>query len=367
MNFNTLDLFSGCGGLSLGFEQAISEESCFKTKCAVDNWGIAINTFKKNFSHANAVLGNINEQKIKEKIVEICNKKIDVIIGGPPCQAYSLAGSRDPEDPRGKLFNNYVELVEKLKPQVFVLENVKGILSMKHFKADTPQKIKKKYVELIKNRKSKNLKVSIEYLNNHIEDYLIPVTELIKETFANIGYNVDFKLLNSAEFGVPQQRLRVFFIGTTSKKKIEFPTVTHSADATDKKHLPYVTLKDTIGDLPFPEISENDEVYSGTFSYIYMSRNRRRQWNEVSFTIQAGQRHIPLHPASPPMIYVRKDEWKFGTGPQRRLSVRECARVQTFPDEFEFCGKTVNKYRQIGNAVPPLLAEKVAESVKKLL
>ncbi len=98
-----------------------------------------------------------------------------------------------------------------------------------------------------------------------------------------------------------------------------------------------------------------------------MSRNRRRSWNEVSFTIQAGQRHIPLHPGSPPMIKVEEDVWKFGDGPQRRMSIRECARVQTFPDSFKFCGSTVQKYRQIGNAVPPVLGKKVAESILNLL
>jgi len=154
----------------------------------------------------------------------------------------------------------------------------------------------------------------------------------------------------------------VFFIGTKSKKKIRFPRITHSNKVTlDLK--PYVTLKEAIGDLPFPGVSEEDEVYSGSYSPIYMSRNRRRSWNEVSFTIQAGQRHIPLHPGSPPMTKVGEDKWRFGDVPIRRLSVRECARIQTFPDSFEFCGSTVQKYRQIGNAVPPLLSKKVAESV----
>lgn len=361
MNQKTLDLFSGCGGLSLGFEQA-----GFVVKRANDIWGIALKTFSRNFSQAITIQGDINKPEIQDRIVELCNNEIDVVIGGPPCQAYSLAGSRDPEDPRGKLFNSYVDIVEKIQPKAFVIENVKGILSMKHFRIDTPKETKEKHMEIIKARKSKSQKVSIESLNYHIEDYLIPVTELITSTFERIGYNVEFRLLNSAKYGVPQERLRVFFIGTKSKRKIRFPRITHSNKVTlDLK--PYVTLKEAIGDLPFPGVSKEDEVYIGSYSPIYMSRNRRRGWNEVSFTIQAGQRHIPLHPGSPPMTKVGEDKWKFGDDPQRRLSIRECARVQTFPDSFEFYGKTGYKYKQIGNAVPPLLGKKVAESVLNLL
>jgi len=361
MTPKTLDLFSGCGGLSLGFEQ-----TGFEAKLANDIWDIALKTFAKNFSHAITIQGDINKPKIQDQIVEACNNEIDVVIGGPPCQAYSLAGSRDPEDPRGKLFNSYVDIVEKIQPKAFVIENVKGILSMKHFRLDTPKDIKEKHMEIIRKRKSRSQKVSIESLNYHIEDYLIPVTELIVSTFRKIDYNVEFDLLNSARYGVPQERLRVFLIGTKSAKKIRFPRITHSNRETfDLK--PYVTLKEAISDLPFPEVSEGDEVYNGSYSPIYMSRNRRRGWNEVSFTIQAGQRHIPLHPGSPPMTKVEEDKWNFGEGPIRRLSVRECARVQTFPDSFEFCGSTAYKYRQIGNAVPPLLGKKVAESILNLL
>jgi len=168
---------------------------------------------------------------------------------------------------------------------------------MKHFRIDAPKKIKEKHMEIIKRRKSRSQKVSIESLNYHIEDYLIPVTELITSTFERVGYNVRFKLLNSAKYGVPQERLRVFFIGTKSAKKIRFPKITHSNKETLGLQR-YVTLKEAIGDLPFPGISEKDEGYVGSYSPIYMSRNRRRSWNEVSFTIQAGQRHIPLHPGS---------------------------------------------------------------------
>ncbi len=362
MNNTVLDLFSGCGGLSLGFEQA-----GFKVILANDNWEIALKTFKKNFPETQIIYGDITKLETQNKIVDQCDKEIDVVIGGPPCQAYSLAGSRDPEDPRGKLFKVYVNLVEKIQPKVFVMENVKGILSMKHFRIDTPEEVKEKYLGIIKKRKSRKQKVSIESLNNQIERHLIPVPDLIRNTFKRIDYTVKYQLLNSADYGVPQERLRVFFIGINSKKIIRFPKPTHSNRITLDRLKPYITLKEVIGELPFPEISKGDEVYAGNFSSIYMSRNRRRGWNEVSYTIQAGQRHIPLHPASPPMTKVGEDEWKFGYGPQRRLSVHECARIQTFPDNFRFSGTTAHKYRQIGNAVPPLLSRRVAESILKVI
>jgi len=216
--------------------------------------------------------------------------------------------------------------------------------------------------------KMQKKKISINELNNQIEEYLIPVTELINKTFKEINYEVQFKTLNSADYGIPQERQRVFFIGTRIGKKIRFLKKTHTKNKKNSDLLPYVTLRDSIGDLPFPDISEDDDFYDeDNFTYIYMSRNRRRSWEEASYTIQAGQRHIPLHPASPPMEYVKKDKWQFGNGYSRRLSVKECARIQTFPDNFVFCGTLSNKYRQIGNAVPPLLAKQIAEVVKEQL
>lgn len=355
-----LDLFAGCGGLSTGFEKA-----GFDVFASNDIWGVALETFKSNHPGTKAILGNIMKKSVQDEIIDIVNHKVDIIIGGPPCQAYSLAGSRDPEDPRGKLFENYVKIVEKVQPSVFVVENVKGILSMKHFKENIPIEEKKEIIELIKMKKSKKQKVSIENLNKQIEEYLVPVPELIKSTFEGLGYKVEWRLLNTADYGVPQERQRVFFLGT-KYKNIVFPHETHSGKSSSLLKS-YVTLREAISDLPFPDIGDEDEVYEGGFSPIYMSRNRRRSWNEVSYTIQAGARHIPLHPGCPPMEKIDSDNWIFGQGPFRRLSVKECARIQTFPDDYIFIGKTVDKYKQIGNAVPPLLAMRVGSCVRKML
>ncbi|MFC1803612.1 DNA cytosine methyltransferase [Thermoproteota archaeon] len=359
-----VDLFSGCGGLSLGFKQA-----GYNIMVANDKWKAALNTYSINFPSVVTILGDVNDRSIQHQIVESCKEKNEVVIGGPPCQAYSLAGTRDPEDPRGKLFQSYVDIVEKIQPKAFVMENVKAIRSMKHFKQDTPHEIKKKFQKEIMQLKMQKKKISINELNNQIEEHLIPVTELITKTFKDIKYEVKFETLNSADYGVPQERQRVFFIGTNTGKNINFPEKTHIKNKEENPNLlPYVTLKDSIGHFPFPTIAEDDELYNeDNYSYIYMSRNRRRTWKEASYTIQAGQRHIPLHPASPPMKYVEKDKWKFGEGYSRRLSVKECARIQTFPDTFKFLGNIVNKYKQIGNAVPPLLAKKIALVVKDML
>lgn len=355
-----LDLFAGCGGLSAGFEKA-----GFEAFAANDIWRVSLETFKRNHPGTKAILGDITKEGVQNKIIDIVNHKVDIIIGGPPCQAYSLAGSRDPEDPRGKLFENYVRIVEKVQPSIFVVENVKGILSMKHFKENIPIEKRREIIELIKRKKSKKQKVSIENLNNQIEEHLVPVPELIKSTFEGLGYKVEWRLLNAADYGVPQERQRVFFLGTRYKN-IVFPHETHSGKSRTLLKR-WVTLGEAIGDLPFPGVGDGDEVYEGGFSPIYMSRNRRRAWDEASYTIQAGARHIPLHPGCPPMEKIGTDEWVFGQGSFRRLSVKECARIQTFPDNHIFLGKTVDKYKQIGNAVPPLLARKVAGCIIKML
>ena len=338
----------------------------FEVVAANDIWKVALKTFKLNFPEAITIPKNITKGKVQEEIIRASSHEIDVVVGGPPCQAYSLAGTRDPEDPRGKLFQAYVRIVDETRPSVFVMENVSGILSMRHFRDGIPEKERQKVKEMVKKRKSKRKKVSIEKLNAKMAEYLIPVPELIQSTFKKLGYRVKWKLLNAADYGVPQSRKRVFFVGTRLEKPIIFPAPTRSKNPNTLLK-PWARLKDAIGDLPFPSISEGDEVYEGGFSPIYMSRNRKRGWNEVSYTIQAGARHIPLHPGCPPMTKIEEDKWVFGEGPIRRLSVKECARIQTFPDDFVFLGNTQQKYKQIGNAVPPLLAKRIANCIKQML
>ena len=321
-----LSLFSGCGGLDLGFTNA-----GFEIIYANDFDKVCWETFEKNH----------NLEIDKRSIIDVKSNEIpnaDGIIGGPPCQSWSLAGAmRGIKDERGKLFYEYIRVLKDKKPKFFLAENVPGIISKSH----------------------------------------LPEFKKILSNFENLGYNISYKLLDSRDYGVPQERKRVFVIGfrKDTNKTFKFPLST----PTIKKR---ITLRKAIGDLPPPKPAKeknktnenltipNNEYMNGGFSTIYLSRNRRKNWEEQSFTIQAGGRHAPLHPDSTPMKKVGKDKWIFsGTNPNyRRLSVRECARIQTFPDDFIFYYDNIAKgYKMIGNAVPVKLAETIAGEIKNQL
>ena len=379
-----LDLFCGAGGMSKGFEMA-----GFKILAGNDNWKDSLETFKKNHKGAIAIYGDITAEEVREEIIKTVDRKVDVIIGGPPCQAYSLAGKRDPDDPRGKLFEQYVNIVKEINPKFFVMENVKGILTMWHFKngmtkGDFSKKdaILNKIEELKQERRSlwkledrekrdkRRNKIASELakLRSDIKKFQEPVTELIKREFRKIGYYVDFRLYNVCDFGVPQSRERVIFIGSKNKEDISFPERTHSnkikTDAFGKKLSPHVTLREAIGNMKDPRKNDEDEVYGGSFSTIYMSRNRLKSWDDISFTIQAGSRHTPLHPSSSPMVFVERDKWKFSDPKNvRRLSFLECAKIQTFPEGYKFTGNIHSKIKQIGNAVPCAFAKAIADEL----
>lgn len=326
-------LFSGCGGLDLGFAKA-----GFDIVYANDNDGAVWETFEKNHGV------DIDKRSITEiKSNEIPG--IDGVLGGPPCQSWSLAGAmRGINDNRGKLFYEYVRVLNDKKPLFFVAENVPGIISSAH-KAEFEKIIKK---------------------------------------FSEIGYCISYKLIDSRDYGVPQERKRVIIVGYREdiKKQFRFPEPSHYSShvvsITGKQIKPWVALDETIGDLPKAKPAKdknkaneytefpNHEYMNGGFSTIYMSRNRKKEWGGQSFTIQAGGRHAPLHPDSTKMRKVGEDKWIFDSKkPEvRRLSVRECARIQTFPDDFIFYYKNISDgYKMIGNAVPVKLAEAIAKQI----
>ncbi len=317
-----ISLFSGCGGLDLGFRNA-----GFRLVFANDIDKDVLETFEKNHNHP------IDSRSIiKIKSEEIPDAK--GIIGGPPCQSWSLGGAmRGINDNKGKLFYEYLRVLRDKKPLFFLAENVSGIIS-----------------------------------KTHIGEF----QKIINE-FEKLDYNVSWKLLNAKDFGVPQERKRVIIIGYRKdiNKRFDFDKL---------KEQKIISLKEALNGLPEPKPAKdknkpndnitvtNHEYMNGGFSTIYMSRNRRKEWDEPSFTIQAGGRHAPLHPSSDKMINVGKDEWKFETeNPKyRRLSVRECARIQTFPDDFVFYYNNIAKgYKMIGNAVPVKLAEVLAIQIKE--
>jgi DNA (cytosine-5)-methyltransferase 1 len=329
-----ISLFSGCGGLDLGFTNA-----GFKLIYANDNDPVVWETFEKNH----------NIKIDKRSLFDIKSSEIpkaDGVIGGPPCQSWSLAGEmRGAKDERGQLFYEYIRVLKAKKPTFFLAENVPGIIS-----------------------------------RTHIEEF-----NKILSKLSALGYTVNYQLVDARDYGVPQERKRVIIVGIKKSLGIRFifPQPTHSEKGTKtldgQKTHKWLTLKDAIGDLPEPVPAKeknktnellavtNHEYMNGSFSSIYMSRNRRRNWDNPSFTIQAGGRHAPLHPSSCEMTKVEKDLWKFkGKNPVfRRLSVREAARIQTFPDNFIFYYKNIaDGYKMIGNAVPVKLAEVIAQKIK---
>jgi DNA (cytosine-5)-methyltransferase 1 len=320
-----ISLFAGCGGLDLGFERA-----GFNVVWANEFDKSIQETYKLN--HPNTILNTDDVRLLTGNDMPDC----DGIIGGPPCQAWSEGGrSLGLDDPRGQLFLDYIRIVKDKHPKFFVIENVQGILDDKH--EDT--------------------------LHSFIN------------TLSDAGYKISYELLNAADYKIPQDRYRVFFIGIREDlpNKFVFPCAACTKP---------ITLRQAIGDITEEpryldtEYIENDhptrmnhDVYVGPYDYKYMSRNRVRGWNETSFTMQAQARNAPQHPQAPKMTFVSPSQRVFAKGYEhlyRRLSVRECARIQTFPDNFKFVYHDVKDgYKMVGNAVPPRLAWYIAIQLKK--
>lgn len=318
-----ISLFSGAGGLDLGFEKA-GFKTIWANEYDKDIW----ETFEKNFVHT---------KLDRRSIVDIPSIEIPEaigLIGGPPCQSWSEAGSlRGIDDHRGQLFFEFIRILRDKKPLFFLAENVSGMLAGRH--------------------------------NSALEN--------IKQHFKDSGYKLSFKMLNAHDYKVPQDRKRVFFVGYRDDLGIEFE---FPKEFNTKRY-----LKDVIWDikdnaLPAREKNytngnkchiDNHEYAIGSFSTIFMSRNRVRNWDEPSFTIQAGGRHAPIHPQAPKMQFVEQNKRVFVENHEhlyRRLSVRECARIQTFPDTHKFYYTNVMAgYKMVGNAVPPYLGYYLAKKI----
>ena len=330
-----ISLFAGCGGLDLGFENA-GFDIVWANEFDKDIW----ETYEHN--HPNTPLDHRSITDIDADEIPDC----DGIIGGPPCQSWSIGGSkRGMNDHRGQLFWDYIRILSAKNPMFFVAENVSGMLLPRY--GDTLA---------------------------HIQDAFRNAGEF--------GYDLHFVSVNAADYNVPEDRKRVLFIGFRHDLNVTF---NFPAPVTPAEHR--VTLHDAIWDLrdapvvglpngivPREQqnhIVPNHEYMTGGFSPIYLSRNRRRGWDEVSFTIQAGGRQAPLHPDSPEMIRIDEDHRVFVAGQEhlyRRLSVREIARIQTFPDDFIFYYDNISTgYKMIGNAVPVNLAQIVATSINESL
>ncbi len=324
MTMKLASFFSGIGGLDLGFRKA-----GFDIVFANDNWKGCIDTYNRNHKTKLCTKSIVD-------IDAIDIPSIDGFIGGPPCQSWSLAGSmRGIQDTRGQLLYDYLRLINDKKPKFFLMENVPGMVCKTHWNDF------KKFIEKLE----------------------------------EIGYSFTYSILNASDYNVAQDRKRVFLIGLRNDLNLTYTF--------PKKEYKKLTLRDVIGDLPMAVISidnkandpndlnfPNHEYMTGSFSSMYMSRNRVRKWNEQSFTIQASGRHAPIHPQANVMIKVAKDKHIFdpeSPKPYRRLSVRECARIQSFDDSFEFMYENINDgYKMIGNAVPVNLSYALACQFNKI-
>ncbi|MCI6190968.1 MAG: DNA cytosine methyltransferase [Clostridium sp.] len=342
MKNKIIDLFCGCGGLSRGFEMA-----GFEVALAIDNWKDAIETY--NYNHKNPVAICEDIHNLSEEYLNAFTKNNDIvgIIGGPPCQGYSTVGTRDINDPRNHLYLEYCRIVEKVQPKFFLIENVKGLTT----------------------------------LNNGIFK-----NDIIKR-FEKLGYNVQYKIINAADFGVPQNRNRVFFVGIKDIK-FEFPK--------EKEHK--VTCEEALSDLPTLDNKVNPP---SEFEYtIEAQNNYQKMMRKNSHKIKNHE--ITKHTEQTKDIISKikdggkisdlpKEYWtirKYNKAFQRMYSkgqsntidtghrnyfhykenriptVRECARIQSFSDDFEIKGSKTSQYKQIGNAVPPLLAYAIAKKIK---
>lgn len=331
---NVISLFSGCGGLDLGFEKA-----GFDVPVANEFDPTIFETFKVNHPKTHLIEGDVR-QITKADIAPFIDGEVDGIIGGPPCQSWSEAGAlRGIEDARGQLFFDYIRILKDFKPKFFLAENVSGMLANRHNEA-------------VKN---------------------------ILRMFDEAGYDVSLTLVNAKNYGVAEERKRVFYIGFRKDLCITFAFPKGSTEDDEKK----ITLRDIIWDLQFtavpsgprnhhnPEAINNNEYFTGEYSPIFMSRNRVKSWDEQAYTVQASGRQCQLHPQAPKMIKVDTNDCRFVEGKEhlyRRMTIREIARVQGFPDDFQFIyTDTDDAYKMIGNAVPVNLAYEIAIAIKQTL
>lgn len=340
--YSVLDLFCGCGGLSLGFEMA-----GFNVKLAIDNWEDALVTYRKNHSGTptlNADLLTLNPKDVQE---QYAINDLDVIIGGPPCQGFSVAGKRIIDDDRNKLYKSFVRFVQYFQPKAFVMENVPNILSIGGGM----------------------------------------VKEAILKDFSDLGYEVSYKVLMASDYGVPQNRRRAIFVGLCGQS-FAFP---------ERNVLLTVTTFDALSDLPEGSVDDGDDypckpqsdyqsmIHQGaTALYNHQITLHSDETKRVIAMVPDGGNYkcLPESMWSLRKVHIawtrmdsKKPCFTIDTGHfhhfhykyNRVPTVRESARIQSFPDTFQFIGGKGSQLRQVGNAVPPLMAKAIAEQIKKTI
>ncbi len=342
-----LDLFCGCGGLSKGFLDA-----GYHVEIGIDNDEKSLKTFSHNHPTARTFTEDLGTLDVKKFIKSNIDTKIDLIVGGPPCQGFSISGKRNINDPRNGYYRSYFEFVNQLKPPVFLMENVPNLIGMGQGK----------------------------------------YRDLILELFHDIGYTVRYKVLLASEYGVPQNRRRVFFVGVKGRKnEFQFPIPEFGSE------VPAVTSSDAISDLPEYGLEDGSKYISNPLSDYqkFMRRSSNGIFNHqitkhdektvkiISMVPDGGNyKNLPEKYKNTRRVNIawtrysaNKPSYTIDTGHRHHFhygfnripTVRENARLQSFSDDFVFLGSKTHQYRQVGNAVPPVLAKKIAEEIKKQL
>lgn len=339
---NVIDLFCGAGGLSFGFEQA-----GYNVLLGIDNDVMATKTFLKNHNGSKVICGDITQLSYNDDIKSLLgNKEIDVVVGGPPCQGFSLSGPRNFDDPRNKLYLSYIRMVKEIKPRAFVIENVPGLVGL---------------------------------FGGEVRDNIV-------KAFEDFGYSVVYKILCSADYGVPQNRHRVVFVGLKNKCNFVFPEKCNNKVSCEMALSDLPSLETTLGEeqqdyIMIPQNSYQELMRKGInkiYNHVAASHSDKvksiiamvpdggnykdlpEQYRETRKFHVAWTRFASNKPA--PTIdtgHRHHFHYKFNRVP----TVRECARIQSFPDRFIFLGNKTQQFRQVGNAVPPLMAEAIARQL----
>jgi DNA (cytosine-5)-methyltransferase 1 len=342
--YNVIDLFSGAGGLSYGFEMA-----GFNILLGIDNDKKSLETFEYNHKNAKSLCADITQISYDDIKKVIGDKPVDVIVGGPPCQGMSLSGPRKFDDPRNRLYLSYIRLVKEIQPKVFVIENVQGICSL---------------------------------FNGEIKK------SILKE-FDVLGYKVQCKVLCAQDYGVPQSRKRVIFVGFKNGN-FEYPIPSNERVTCVQALSDLPKLDKTLGEdeMPYATAPQNEyqiqmratsksvknhiaalhsDNVKETISFVPAGGNYKSLPKDFKSTrnFHTAWTRFPKDKPAPTIDTGHRHHFHYE---QNRVpTVRECARIQSFPDNFIFFGNKTEQFRQVGNAVPPLMAKRIAKQVAILL
>jgi DNA (cytosine-5)-methyltransferase 1 len=305
-----ISLFSGCGGSDLALTRA-----GFDVIWSNDIWASACETNRINLRNANVVEGDIRGFNDFPEA--------ELLVGCYPCQGYSQGGLRNPLEPVNFLYQEFDRVLRVVRPKAFVVENVNGMA--------------------------------------YGENQILLMNQLCRYRLA--GYRVAWRVLDAKHYGVPQTRKRIFLVGIRSAMGVvyRFPESVYGPGTRRR----YRTQRDAIAGMPrWPE----GEFCEERLHWYYLSRNRRRPWEQPCACIVGHWRHVPLHPSSPPLRRINTDKWRFKRpGRARRLSYKECAALQGFPKSFQWKhGSVRDRFQMIGNAVPPPLFEAVVGALPRM-